>query len=313
MRQVAFLLCGFFLISTPGWAQGQGPETEPGAGPAFFFQRELPVPPPPDGSHGGVGAAIGIAGGDVNFVMAMPGSAKPVTGAPYRAEAVTETTQVLADGNRILNKVSVALVRDSLGRTRREESMGKIGPWHVNGPKMAFIHDPVSGADYILNISDSSATEMKRPEMSRDATWIGGPEPFRIALPAPGPQPEAVKTESLGSQVIEGVFVEGKRVTRTIAAGEIGNERPIEIVSETWFSPELQVLVSSKHVDPRFGETAYHLQGIDRSEPERSLFEVPENYKVRGGPPMPGFPGMGGQSGTIAFPPPQPVREGQGQ
>ena len=77
------------------------------------------------------------------------------------------------------------------------------------------------------------------------------------------------KKESLGKQLIEGVEAEGTRSTVTIAAGEIGNERAIEIVSERWYSPELQTVVMTRHSDPRFGETTtadnYQPYRADRS------------------------------------------------
>src|SRR5262249_38587002 len=89
------------------------------------------------------------------------------------------------------------------------------------------------------------------------------------------------KTESLGTQTIEGVTAEGMRSTLTIPAGEIGNTLPIEIIDENWYSPELQTMVMTKHRDPRSGETTYRLTNISRSEPDRSLFEVPADYTVR--------------------------------
>ena len=94
------------------------------------------------------------------------------------------------------------------------------------------------------------------------------------------------KTESLGKQTIEGVEVEGTRNVTTIPAGEIGNERAIEIVFERWYSPELQTVVMTRHTDPRFGETSYRLTNISRDEPARSLFEVPAGYTIKetGGP-----------------------------
>src|SRR5262249_21143634 len=88
------------------------------------------------------------------------------------------------------------------------------------------------------------------------------------------------KTESLGTQTIEGVSAEGTRTTLTIPAGEIGNTLPIEVVDETWYSPELQITVMTKHRDPRSGENTYRLTNINRSEPDRSLFEVPADYTV---------------------------------
>ncbi len=84
--------------------------------------------------------------------------------------------------------------------------------------------------------------------------------------------------ESLGTQIIEGVQAEGTRTTMTIPAGAIGNDLPIQIVSERWYSPDLKTVVMSKHSDPRMGETVYRLTNVNRSEPARSLFEVPGDY-----------------------------------
>lgn len=92
---------------------------------------------------------------------------------------------------------------------------------------------------------------------------------------------ENMKKESLGTQNIEGVAAEGTRTTFTIPAGDIGNELPINIVTETWYSPELQVVVMRKHTDPQRGETTYRLTNINRSEPSRSLFEVPADYTLK--------------------------------
>src|SRR6185436_740534 len=91
---------------------------------------------------------------------------------------------------------------------------------------------------------------------------------------------EDTRTESLGSQMIEGVRADGTRTTITIPAGAIGNDLPILIVSERWFSPELQTVVMTKRSDPRMGETVYRLSSISRTEPSRSLFEAPSDYTV---------------------------------
>jgi hypothetical protein len=89
------------------------------------------------------------------------------------------------------------------------------------------------------------------------------------------------KAESLGTQTIESVTAEGRRLTLTIPAGEIGNTLPLEIIDETWYSPELQITVMSKHRDPRSGETTYRLTNLNRSEPDRSLFEIPAGYTLK--------------------------------
>jgi hypothetical protein len=83
--------------------------------------------------------------------------------------------------------------------------------------------------------------------------------------------------------LVEGVEAEGTRTTVTIPAGAMGNERPLLIVSERWYSAELQTVVMTKHSDPRFGDTTYRLTNISRSEPDHSLFELPADYKVTEG------------------------------
>ena len=78
--------------------------------------------------------------------------------------------------------------------------------------------------------------------------------------------------------------------------------QPIEIISEVWFSPDLQVVVMSKHSDPRFGETTYQLTGIQRAEPDRSLFEIPPGYTVKNMPaPMTLHMGAAEGEGPILF------------
>jgi TonB family protein len=109
--------------------------------------------------------------------------------------------------------------------------------------------------------------------------------PSGVTMRARAPEGEKVPKfpetqESLGRQTIEGVQAEGSRTTVRIPAGAIGNERPIQVVSERWYSPELQTLVMTRHSDPRFGETTFRLTNISRTEPDHSLFEVPAGYKI---------------------------------
>ena len=82
----------------------------------------------------------------------------------------------------------------------------------------------------------------------------------------------------------------------TIAPGEIGNEQAIEMISERWFSPELQLIVKTRHFDPRFGENTYQLIEINRAEPARELFEVPAGYKIEETPTYPTRGAVGGST-----------------
>jgi hypothetical protein len=228
---------------------------------------------------------------------------EPVKGAPYSATAVTEHTQVLADGNRITSKETSFQARDSEGRTRREVlAMMNFLPDNKREVlrKPIMISDPVSRRDYVLNLNDETARVMKH---ENDRIMIGrnklestqnALDPARrvairvtrdpVAAGAVGfarhDEPGESKQEDLGTQVIEGVACTGSRETRTIPAGAIGNERPIDIVSEIWTSPELKMVVLSKHSDPRFGENVYRLTDLNRAEPDPALFQLPSNYKI---------------------------------
>ena len=124
----------------------------------------------------------------------------------------------------------------------------------------------------------------------------GGPGPFPPPIPPPGAvnvlkgtagvagEKGQVTTEDLGSQTMEGVYVTGVRTTRTIPAGQIGNDRPISIVNEVWTSPDLNTIVCSKRSDPRMGEQTFRLTNLARTEPDSSLFTVPPDFKVVEGP-----------------------------
>ena len=89
-----------------------------------------------------------------------------------------------------------------------------------------------------------------------------------------------VVTEDLTPQNIEGVYATGKRVTHTIPAGQIGNDKPIVTVEEVWYSPDLRMNVMTKRSDPRMGENTYRLTNINRAEPDPSLFQVPADYTM---------------------------------
>lgn len=89
------------------------------------------------------------------------------------------------------------------------------------------------------------------------------------------------ESKPLGTREFDGVKAEGTMTTHTIPAGEIGNEKPIVVTSERWFSPELHLVVYAKNSDPRTGDTIFRLANLKRGEPPAGLFKVPADYKVR--------------------------------
>ncbi len=90
---------------------------------------------------------------------------------------------------------------------------------------------------------------------------------------------QAAPSEPLGSKVVEGVNCDGSRSVATLDTGAIGNDRPIEIVNERWYSPELKTVVMTRHNDPRTGEETFRLTNINRAEPPAYLFQVPPGYQ----------------------------------
>jgi len=234
----------------------------------------------------------------------------PIAGAPYSATITNESVQTLADGNRIVQTSTGSTARDSQGRTRQDTVLPAIGNLSAaDAPHLIFIHDPMAQTSYTLNLTEKTAHKMPAlPPVPAGATGVAGatvtmraegngaPLQFPDAMPAivapgagaffqkdldiEGQEKVQVDTEDLGSRTMEGVLVKGVRMTHTIPAGQIGNDRPITIVTEVWTSPELKTVVYSKRSDPRMGEQTFRLTDIVRAEPNPSLFTVPVDFKI---------------------------------
>jgi hypothetical protein len=295
MNRIAILLASALLLAGTLAAQESAPKIQ---ARTFTFTQDEPITMV---APFGMMQYERIPEGKIEFFSAeMAGAGEVVTAAPYTATATTESTQVLADGNRIVNKTSSFVARDSQGRTRRETDLHRIGTMQVDSPKMVFINDPTTHTQYIFTPGGGEATKVIRSE----GNWKEGPQIIdlratrerrmkeKVVVNVQGAHEgqqskesaEQVKHEDLGTQTIEGVSAQGKRETVTIPAGEIGNERPIEMVTETWFSPELHTMVLRKHSDPRMGESTYRLTDIKRNEPDASLFQAPAGAKLRSEP-----------------------------
>jgi hypothetical protein len=248
----------------------------------------------------------------------MPLETRTVKNAPYSAEVVTDHMQQLADGNRIVEHSSGRVYRDREGRVRREEdrpsgnpsisivdpvagvsysldperriawkSSAQIGVAIMNkldAAKLeaAKVEGAKAEAEMKRRAELGAVLEMRKKEEARRAETVtveaGGGIVTMKRAPNGG---EQHKEEALAAKTLEGLRVEGRRMTTTIAAGAIGNEWPITIVSEEWTSPDLLVLVLTDRKDPRNGDSTYKLQAIQRGDPSPSLFQVPSDYEVR--------------------------------
>jgi hypothetical protein len=255
--------------------------------------QEGPPPPPDAMAHDDGLGGPGMLGGpfaDRVELMGFEGlrGNKVVKGAPFSATAATETTQILQDGTSIHRATTSTLYRDSHGRSRREMTLSGFGPLHASGkPRtMITIADPVAGSRYLLDADQKIAHQMMTK--AHNAPSAEQEQAFEQKMQTRLQEQEAsgmVKKESLGTQTINGVSAEGTRITHTIAAGQIGNDKPILIVFERWYSADLQVVVKSTRTDPRFGTTTYTLTNVMRTEPAAALFTVPSDYTVQQGGP----------------------------
>jgi hypothetical protein len=262
--------------------------------------------PPPNGL-----AQVGVVstGG---MGIALQDSVQVVKNQPYQAQAVTEIKQTLADGSHIAQTTTATVARDSDGRSARIQQLSTIGPWRSgsdssqgNGPTLTTIFDPIAKThtDFTSDNRVAHVAKMPPPPLGADtrsgeagfAVFSGGPAggptgggsgPMTFAvqgranssLPVPDQSAPDAKSESLGSKTIEGIPVTGTKTTTTIPVGAIGNDKDLLITRETWYSPDLKLVIQSTQTDPRFGETTYSLTNIQRSEPDPALFQVPAGY-----------------------------------
>lgn len=296
MNRIAILLAGALLLAGSLAAQQSAQKEKVRT---FTFTQDEPITMM---APFGMMQYERVPEGKIEFFSAeMAGAGEVVTAAPYTATATTESTQVLADGNKIVNKTSSFVARDSQGRTRRETDLHRIGTMQVDSPKTVFINDPTAHTQYIFTpggeatkVIRSNSTWKEEPQIidlrgnGKGERHVNEKVMEQVIVKVGGPHSpqqmkennEQIKHEDLGTQTIEGVSAQGKRETVTIPAGEIGNERPIEIVTETWFSPELHTMVLRKHSDPRLGDSTYRLTDIKRNEPDAALFQPPPGTKV---------------------------------
>ncbi|HJT71032.1 MAG TPA: hypothetical protein VJ731_12585 [Terriglobales bacterium] len=230
-----------------------------------------------------------------------------VKGAPFCAVVTTEHTQLFADGNRIHTSDNSTLCRDSEGRTRRESELNLLGATSQRpATKLITIIDSVAGFRYVLDPNSKTARKMVLPSagggiVEKGARQNGGPAvKEKVMFFRQGPEPAAdvafgnvfinteggpgaskgAQSEDLGDQTIEGIHATGRRMTTTIPAGKMGNEQPIVVTSERWYSPELKATIMTKHNDPWAGEMKMQFSSVNTAEPDSSLFVVPSDYKV---------------------------------
>ena len=258
------------------------------------------------GAGAGTGSGSGVVastGGVIGSILGPGISATP--GQPFSADVIDETDRFLADGNHIHRENHGRIFRDSQGRTRNETELGNYAPGarpilHV------MISDPVEGRFILLNPEQKTATinnfgkRISDPGLgspaqpANNAAGSGAPaaaaaqpglvQPLRNLRAASGTQAPGklqISHEDLGSTEIEGFTVTGTRYTRTIPAGEMGNDQPMTTTNERWFSPDLKMDLLNKSESPESGKHVRKLVNIRMGDPDPLLFQVPADYTVK--------------------------------
>ena len=243
----------------------------------------------------GSGRGAGMFGGPQGFI----------SGAPYSGLEVVQSQETLADGNTITTKRQTLVYRDSQGRVRTEETIVPPAGSGRQPYTQVTILDYVAGTRYLLDSSAMTAYQspLRVPPVrgagASASDGTGNPAARLIAPRAGGNTPQVALT-ALAPQAVNGLLSTGSHRLMTIPAGQIGNERPIQVSRIVWVSNELKVPVQIRASDPRFGTTVMDLTNIVQSEPSPSLFMVPGGYTVR---QAGGRGGPGGQRG------PRPVQQ----
>lgn len=194
-----------------------------------------------------------------------------VPGLPFSAKVELELVNQLQDGTLITHKTYNVDARDSLGRTRNE-ARNWMNPSTGEEPRLIRIelYDP------------STKTRTNLFPLTKIARqWIVGPA-------APNATPASLQTsskpetsrENIGTDTIEGLPVRGVRVNQTYPAGALGNDRPLTIVTEYWYSEVLKINLLTKRTDPRYGVQTVRVTELVRQEPDAALFAIPDEYKL---------------------------------
>ena len=236
-------------------------------------------------------AARSSAGAASPYFGAGPISPVVVTAAPYSADGQSQNVRTLADGTVIKGRLlSWKFYRDAQGRTRVERPAAATISFAQDAPPEVIIEitDPVAQLKYTLDTAHKVAQRQH---------WIA-PASGSVKAPSPLPIPvrdeKILPPESLGTQTIEGLSCEGTRVKFVWPVGSIGNDRELSAVTETWKSPDLQLITLQKYNNPLTGDSTQKLFNIVRADPSPSLFQVPADYTMEDNTPTQTFESMPG-------------------
>ncbi len=192
----------------------------------------------------------------------------PVPALPFSAKVELELVNQLQDGTLITHKTYNLDARDSQGRTRNE-ARNWINPSIGAEPRLIRIelYDPATRTR--INVFPLAKTVRQ---------WTVGTA-VPTAPSSASAKPETI-TENIGSDSIEGLPVRGLRVSQTYHPGALGNDRPLTIITESWYSGDLKINLLTKRADLRYGVQTVRVTELVRQEPDSTLFAIPDEYKL---------------------------------
>lgn len=197
----------------------------------------------------------------------------PLPNAPFTATVITTWQRKIEDGSTVTIQNHRTIARDSSGRIFQERrNLYPAGDSRENDIRQIEISDPASHEMY----------QCRRQARVCELTVYYGRVQSAPLLPT-GPIHDGkafLTRESLGNDSVDGVEAVGTRETTTLNAGTIGNNKNISIVKEFWYSPQLGINVIEKRQDPRVGTQSFRVSNISLTEPDSSLFQLPEGYRV---------------------------------
>lgn len=244
-------------------------------------------------------AAAQVNGPVIASASSVTGAAPAVVvkNAPFSADEVRLYDRGLDNAAHIHRETHGKIFRDSQGRLRTETEYPSTLP---NGERLMYItiNDPVQhvlinlnpktktamvfhlSAPVAASVSPSSvgtSPSMPVAQAGRKLTADGtNPPPAAIAT-----KPVEAKTEALGTKYLEGLKVSGTRTARTLNTSAVRTDKPILMVTESWYSPELKMPVLTESDDGQLGHSISKMTNIVRTEPAARLFQVPPDYTVK--------------------------------
>jgi uncharacterized protein YecT (DUF1311 family) len=213
------------------------------------------------------------AAGIANAGASGNGSYMPLAaGAPFRAKVVSTSTRLLPDGTTVSQKFYSMAARDNTGKMYREERGVLAANSDMEPPLvLTIVYDPKTG---LSTTCTASRRTCRLAVMPTNAKLDEEP----TGLSADGNS--TLTREDLGWKKIGELDAQGARETKLYRAGSLGNDKPLVVTREYWYSPRLQIILQMTKKDPRSGTQTSEVTEMKLGEPGAEWFAVPIGYRV---------------------------------